>query len=277
MNVPDTDLSLLQRFAETRDHTAFAEIVHRYAGVVYAACHRVLHNQAMAEEVSQETFFRLMKQPQAVSQSLGAWLHRAATNLAVDAVRSDSARRRRELEYTEDAAREHDAAAATDSASWAEISPFVDEALAELPDEDRILLIEHFLRGRPQNELAAEAKTSAATLSRRVRSAVEALQQKLRRRGLSAAPLALTGLLHDHALQAPPPTLTAELGKMTLVSHSSGLLGAPAAPKPPILWTATYILTASLAVGCLCARFGTSSLPKPSSPFAPAPPTTHDR
>src|SRR5947209_17401983 len=105
MDAVEQDLLLLRRFSETRDQSAFAEIVRRYAGVVYAACHRVVHNQAMAEEVAQETFFRLMKQPEAVSQSLGAWLHRAATNLAVDAVRSDSARRRREADFAEEAAR----------------------------------------------------------------------------------------------------------------------------------------------------------------------------
>src|SRR5258708_22082424 len=206
MHAAETDLTLLDRFARTRDPPASAESVRRYAGVVYAACHRVVRNQAVAEEVSQETFFRLMKQPEAVSQSVGAWLHRAATNLAVDAIRSDSARRRRELDYAEDSARQHDIdeGAAREATGWAEISPHVDEALAELPEDEPTLLVDHFLRGRPQNELATEAKTSAATMSRRIRAAVEALQQKLRRRGLAMAPLPLMRRMHTPPVQASP-------------------------------------------------------------------------
>ena len=52
MDAVEQDLLLLRRFSETHDQSAFAEIVRRYAGVVYAACHRVVHNQAMAEEVA---------------------------------------------------------------------------------------------------------------------------------------------------------------------------------------------------------------------------------
>ncbi len=257
MDAIETDLSLLSRFARTRDASAFAEIVRRYTGVVYATCHRVVRNQALAEEVSQETFFRLMKQPESVSQSVGAWLHRAATNLAVDAVRSDSARRRREMDYAEESVRQHenDEGAAREATNWSEISPFVDEALAELPEDERTLLVEHFLKGRPQNELATEAKTSAATMSRRIRGAVEALQQKLRKRGLAITPLPLMGLMRDHAMQAAPASLGAELGKMALASRSAGIIGAPVAPNPPIVWTGVSIVAASLMVGWLCTLF----------------------
>src|SRR5207248_3093268 len=121
-----------------------------------------------------------------------------------------------------------------------------------LPEDEGTLLVEHFLRGRPQNELASEAKTSAATMSRRIRSAVEALQQKLKRRGLAIAPVPLTGLMHDHAMHAAPASLASELGKMSLASHSSGLIGAPAQPNPPIFWTGASIAAASVIVGWMC-------------------------
>lgn len=252
MDAAEQDLLLLRRFSQTGDQSAFAEIVRRYAGVVYAACQRVVHNPAMAEEVAQETFFRLMKQPTSVSQSLGAWLHRAATNLAVDAVRSDAARRRREADFAEESARREAAGVEPEANTWAEISPFVDEALAELPDEERVLLVEHFLRGRPQNELAAEARTSAATMSRRIRAAVEALQQKLRKRGLYCAPLPLAGFLHDHALQAAPASMTAGLGKMAMVSSPGGWGAGAVAAKTPIWGTAAWIVGVSVVAGWVC-------------------------
>lgn len=266
MSAMETDFSLLRRFSEQGDHAAFAEIVRRYAGVVYAACQRVLRDPIRAEDVSQETFFRLMRKPEMVSQSLGAWLHAAATNLAVDAIRSEGARRRREQEYADDLSRERAAAMPKSEArTWSELSPHVDEALAELPEDMRGLLVEHFLRGRAQNELAAEEGTSAATMSRRIRMAVEALQRKLHARGVSLSALALIGFMHDHAMHAVPQALMVELGKMTLVSGVREMEGSLAAGQPSLLWTAAALLGISMAGGAIFAFLADRTPPPPGT------------
>src|SRR5947209_4033927 len=179
MTTADPDLVLLARFEKTGDNDAFSEIVRRYAGAVYATCHRILHDPGSAEDAAQETFYRLMTRPHRVTCSLGGWLHRAATRLALDIRRSDIARRRREAAYKPD----HSLAAT----SWAEVAPQLDEALAALEDEPRELLVRHFLRGQSQAELAAELDTSAATLSRRMKYAVDALRQELSKSGVSVA------------------------------------------------------------------------------------------
>src|SRR4051812_33090337 len=169
------DLALLRRFAEAGDESAFAEIVRRYAGVVFASCRRVLQDHGLAEDVTQETFLRLMKEPDRCSQSLGGGLHRSATRLALDVRRSETARRRRE-ERHEPPQPDPATYDLTEVAAWREISPKIDEALAELPDEAREVLVAHFLRGRTQADLAAEWGTSPATVSRRVKAAIEALR-----------------------------------------------------------------------------------------------------
>src|SRR5271170_4402994 len=163
--VQEPDLSLLRRFTETGDRGAFAEIVRRYAGVVYAASHRILGDEARAQDVSQETFFRLMQRPKLVTQSLGGWLHRAATHLAIDAKRSDLSRRNREKTYW--MAREKEGG---HEPQWEEVSPYVDQALNELPEPMRTLLVRHFLQGTPQADLAAEADASPATISRKIKA-----------------------------------------------------------------------------------------------------------
>jgi RNA polymerase sigma-70 factor (ECF subfamily) len=252
MTTTETDMSLLRRYTERGDHAAFAEITRRYAGVVFAACHRVLGDSNRAEDVAQETFFRLMRKPHAVSQSLGAWLHTAATNLAVDAVRSEAARRRREHEYAHEIIQEREEAA-LEVSSWAELSPQLDAALAELPEDDRTLLVAHFLQGRAQNELAADAKTSAATMCRRIRNAVEALQQKLKKRGMFTSPLCLAGLMRDNAMQNAPASLGGQLGKMTMFCNARSFARAT---RPPVLWTAAAIITVSVSLGALFAVFG---------------------
>jgi RNA polymerase sigma factor (sigma-70 family) len=220
---PENDFALLERFAGSGDEEAFAEIVKRYAGVVYATSYRVTQDRGRAEDVSQEVFFRLLRRPQAVSQSLGGWLHQCATRLALDDVRSETARRKREanrrLELPE---------TGEQATTWTEISPHVDEALATLPEEFRTLLVSHFLQGKSQNAIAVETRTSPATISRRMRDAVTALRAELRRKGVVVAPALLVGLTRMNApsqAALTPNTLMAELGKMAIV-------GKPAAAAP---------------------------------------------
>jgi RNA polymerase sigma-70 factor (ECF subfamily) len=227
--IPETDLSLLRRFSEQGDEAAFSEIVRRYAGVVFSACHRVLRDRSWAEDVAQETFFRLVKGPDRVSHSLGGWLHRAATRLAVDTLRSERARHRREQTYESPALeQDNDPSAAGGSfggAAWQEVSPAIDEALDEMDDDSRELLVRHFLQGTAQAELAEEAAVSAATMSRRVKHAVAELRQKLTKRGVTIAPAVLLLLCARNAAEAAPAALMGQLGKMAMVSGAATKAG----------------------------------------------------
>jgi len=210
----DDGLELLQRWAAHGEAEVFARIVHQYAGCVYATCLRVLGDSGRAEEVSQETFFRLMRRPSEVTQNLGGWLHRTATHLALDTLRSENSRRRREIVYSTECAHE--------ASSWAELSPCVDQALTELPEELRALLVEHYLLGRSQAELAERTGMSAATISRRVRRGLEEVRQHLRLKGVYALPAALAALLCHVAARQAPASLTTELGKMALLNGAAG-------------------------------------------------------
>src|SRR5215213_3945042 len=193
---PENDFALLERFATAGDEEAFAEIVRRYAGVVFATSYRVVQDRGRAEDVAQEVFFKLLRRPQAVSQSLGGWLHQCATRLALDDVRSETARRRREASRRIETT---NADAQQQASTWQEISPCVDEALATLPEESRALLVSHFLQGKSQNAIAVETRTSPATISRRMRDAVTALRAELKRRGIVVAPALLVGLCRMNA------------------------------------------------------------------------------
>ena len=166
----EADLELLRKFA-AGDGDAFGLIVQRYVGVVYSTSLRIVGDGARAEDVSQETFFGLMRRPHDVHQNLGAWLHRTATHLALDSIRSDTSRRKREITYTRECKRE--------ASSWAELSPSVDQAISELPEEMRTLLVSHYLLGRSQAELAGEMGQSAATVSRRMQKSLDELRVPL--------------------------------------------------------------------------------------------------
>ena len=211
----ETEAVLLRRFARGGDAGAFAEIIRRHAGLVYGAALRVLADVDRASDVSQETFLQLTKDAGTVTGSLPGWLHRVATHKAIDHMRRDASRRRREMQYAAKQPRE--------AAQWKDISPCVDESLNNLDPELRDILISHFLEGRTTRAIAAMRGISQATVSRRIESGVEQLRAKLRQRGIIVAVGALSALLGENAVEAAPHLLLTELGKIALVGGSAAV------------------------------------------------------
>ena len=79
--VPDAEL--LRRFS-AGDAAAFELLVRRHANAVWAACVRILRNDADADDAFQTTFLVLAKKAGSVrGPSAGAWLHRVAVNAAL--------------------------------------------------------------------------------------------------------------------------------------------------------------------------------------------------
>lgn len=228
-----TDLELLERYRGTGDQEAFAEIVNRYAAAVFSTALRILGDRGRADDVSQDTFFRLSQKPDSVRQSLGGWLHTAATRLSIDLLRSENSRTQRENNY-------HPKPAA-DATKWADVSPHVDQALAELPDDTRLLLVRHFLQKVSQCQLATEMNTSPATISRRIKSAVDALRAQLARRGVCIGAALLFSLLREHSAHAAPAELLLELGKITMLS--GGKSTGPAASAASFAGGWTWVLS----------------------------------
>jgi len=233
MNATVPDEILLRRFAEKGDEGAFSEIVRRHAAMVFATCRRILGDPARAEDVSQETFLRLMRKPEAVTQSLAGWLYRAASQLAIDVIRSESARRSREAEYAAQEQRE--------APGWKEISPHVDEALMELDEESRMLLVRHFLEGKAQRELAEEMGVSVSTISRHLSQALDALRRGLGRKGIVIAAAILAECMALDSAEAAPVSLITELGKMAMVSGRCGRVIDYHTPVRPPSWGQTVI------------------------------------
>jgi RNA polymerase sigma-70 factor (ECF subfamily) len=77
------DPELVCRFVNG-DEAAFVEIMHRYEGKVLAVARSLLHNQADAEEIAQDTFVRAYHNLARFrgDSSLATWLHRIAVNLS---------------------------------------------------------------------------------------------------------------------------------------------------------------------------------------------------
>ena len=233
----ESEISLLRRFANKGDAEAFSEIVHRHAGLVYGACLRVLEDKTKAADVVQETFFQLYKDAGHITGSVSSWLHSVATRKAVDVIRKDSRRKRREAKYAVERLREAE--------SWEDISTYIDEGLDELDDETRQILIQRFFEGRSMADIAGGMDISQPTVSRRVESGVSKLRETLRKRGVIVAGVALVSLLTENAVKATPALVMKELGKIALLGSTAVSSGAGTAATGVLTGVKVKIITAA--------------------------------
>jgi len=268
----DTDRALLQQFSSGQNADAFARIVERYQDLVYCTCLRILGNAADAQDATQDCFLRLLRKAGSVESSLAGWLHRCAMVVAIDELRSRAARRAREEIGCQ--------MKANSDPSWHELAPHLDQALEELPDDLRTIVVEHFLQRRTQAEIASELGVSPTTVARRLDTALDALRTNLKKAGVVVSAVALAALITENAVQAAPATVTAALSKMSILAAAES--GAPAAPAPAVgarvggaikghlvLAAAMISILAAIGIYALATRPGP---PPPAQPQAAAPP-----
>jgi len=228
-----TVLDALQRYADRRDPDAFAFLVTQHQQMVYGVCLRRLGNEADACDAARDTFVKLAKSAGAVRGSLVGWLHRCATTSSIDLIRSESRRRSREAKAALPSAV---AADARHDPQWAEVRAALDEALDELPEAQRDLIVQRYLVGRSGAELARELGVSDSLVSRRVRSAIDELRHRLSAKGFSLGLSVLaTGLAAESAVAVRIP----EGGQHRLKKGGaiSGVSGRPGVST----WTASRV------------------------------------
>jgi RNA polymerase sigma-70 factor (ECF subfamily) len=92
----DSDAALLERL-RSGDNIAFDELFLRHYVAVYRVLYGVVVNVQEAEDLAQETFTALYRQPPRLDGpgALGAWLYRVAVNRAYNVLRSKQRLRRR--------------------------------------------------------------------------------------------------------------------------------------------------------------------------------------
>ena len=85
-----SDQQLLRDNAERRSEAAFAELVRRYVDFVYSAARRMVRDAHLAEDVTQGVFVAVARSAGQLTDRpvLSGWLHRAAQNLAANAVQA---------------------------------------------------------------------------------------------------------------------------------------------------------------------------------------------
>ncbi|MDB6030965.1 MAG: hypothetical protein JWM16_1303 [Verrucomicrobiales bacterium] len=211
------DFQLLRDYAENRSEQAFAELVKRHVNFVYSTALRVVGERSLAEDVTQMVFIRLARKARSLREGvvLTGWLYRTTQFVGRTVRRSDERRRKREalaMQFSEfDRASE---------SVWKEVSPLLDEAMAQLRQTDQDAVLLRFFAGKSLREVGQALGVSDDSAQKRVNRAVERMRDYFARRGvvLPAAVLSLT--LAAHTVQAAPAHLSSTL--VTSIASGTG-------------------------------------------------------
>jgi RNA polymerase sigma-70 factor (ECF subfamily) len=132
---------------------------------VYRFLLRLVGDHAEAEDLALETFLRLYQRPPASDQPLniGGWLHRVATNLGLNAIRSWKRRQQYELDNGKGALQARPANNPAELFTSEEEHRLVRQVLAEMnPRQSQLLILRH--SGMAYKEIAETLGLSATSL-----------------------------------------------------------------------------------------------------------------
>ncbi len=248
-----TDQQLLAAYAERRCEAAFAELVRRHIDLVYSAALRMVREAHLAQDVTQGVFLALARNARHLTECtvLSGWLHRAARNLAANAVRSEARRRARERE----AAAMHEFPSAEPDMTWDQVAPHLDAALGELSEPEREALLLRYFERKSAREMAELLSISDDAAQKRVNRAVERLRGFFGKRGVTIGSAGLVAALSAKAVQAAPAGLDASVSAATVLAHA-GLRQAAAITTTKVLAMTTMQKT--LIIGALTLGLGSA-------------------
>ncbi|HEY6251656.1 MAG TPA: sigma-70 family RNA polymerase sigma factor [Candidatus Angelobacter sp.] len=156
------------------DETAMADMYARYSGIVYGVALRVLGNTTAAEDVLQEIFLQLWRNPNAFDANRGklpAWLAVIARNRAIDHLRKRP---------PEDDIEDLPISTGVNLEGEAAQRQAVDKirgVMAQLPPEQRRALEMAFFEGMTHTEIASKCGEPLGTIKTRIRTGLLVLRK----------------------------------------------------------------------------------------------------
>ena len=184
------DLSLVER-AKAGESEAFRALVVRYQRKVYAVALGIVKDKDLAWDVSQEAFVRVHQHLGDFKgeSSFSTWVLRITTHLAIDSVRKERTSVKDDIEEV----RESDlhgggegilatalGSNPQESALRREMLGKIQEALSQLPEKHRTILVLRELEGLSYEELAERLGIHKGTVMSRLFHARKKMQALLR-------------------------------------------------------------------------------------------------
>lgn len=227
------DPELLRRYAEAKSEAAFAELVRRHLGFVFAlALRRTAGDTHLAEQAALQVFTWLAREAVTLENQplLSGWLYRRTRTAAETVLRADRRRQRR------DAATAGGEAAAQE---WSRLGPVIDESLEQLGELDGEALLLRVVRQQTWEEVAARLSLAEPAARMRVERSIGRVQAALADRGIALTPGAVEQFLARGANHPVPPALYPQITNAALEAATAALARSrPVGAGPAARWLA---------------------------------------
>jgi RNA polymerase sigma factor (sigma-70 family) len=170
------------------DVEAFNQLVRLYEGRVYNLCYRMLGDADAAADVTQDTFISVYRNLNKFRGGVfRSWLLRIATNACYDALRARKRRPTVSLDITQEGEDDTpafdlpDPSESPDEAALRrELAAAIEGGIAQLPEDQRIVVILSDVQGLAYEEIAEVTNTNLGTVKSRLSRARARLRDILR-------------------------------------------------------------------------------------------------
>lgn len=168
------------------DELALSEAYHRHSGIVLGLAQKLTRNRTLAEDVTQEVFVRLWKQPDRFDPDRGmlrSYLLAQTHARSVDLIRSESSRRiREERDATLEAG---PSMSIEDEVVELRMGEHIRHALRDLPAGERAAIEMAYFGGHSYRQVAELLGEAEGTVKSRIRSGMLRLGATLRASGIT--------------------------------------------------------------------------------------------
>ena len=175
----DRDVELLKAIA-AKDDGALGRLYDGYRLILFGVLMRILNNREEAEDVLQEVFLQVWRRAGDFDENRGrpfTWLVTLARSRGIDRLRSLASRERVAMAGANEASEEV-SDAATD-AIRSEQRGVVNDALSQLPEDQKRPLMLAYFDGLTQSEIAMQLGAPLGTVKTRMRSGMMKLRELL--------------------------------------------------------------------------------------------------
>jgi len=243
------DAELIAAYVNRRSEEAFAKLVERHVALVYFAALRQVHNPHAAEDVTQAVFAILAQKAHTVEHHpiLAGWLCRTTHFVARNALKSEFRRQHREHEAHMQSLLNN-----SDDGAWTQLAPMLDEAVADLNELDRNLVILRFYHQLPFDQVGDALGITSNTAQKRITRAVEKLRKFFSKRGAALSSVAVIGAISANSIKAAPLGLSASMTPAALQSATAATSTATLAKTTIKLMAWTKLKSAAaISIGLL--------------------------